>query len=139
MAQHTSKKTSAEKAFDHEAVTSVETALSRPDFLLDCIEMEDPSSSNIRHRIEGFCESAGMEKSQAKVISDKAGSIHHVPFEERADVLYQAVSPLLQNAKNKQLATRYLADFVKSSKLWQENFCNPKVLKDYQKSQAISR
>ena len=122
MAQHTSKKTSAEKAFDREAVSSVKTALSRPDFLLDCIEMEDPSSRNIRHRIEGFCESAGMEKGQAKVLSDKAGSIHHIPFEERADILYQAVSPLL-----------------KSSKLWQENFCDPKVLKDYQKIQTASR
>ena len=128
MAQHTSKKTSAEKAFDREAVSSVKTALSRPDFLLDCIEMEDPSSRNIRHRIEGFCESAGMEKGQAKVHSFQTSS-----------PVKQAVSPLLQNAKNKQSATRYLADFVKSSKLWQENFCDPKVLKDYQKIQTASR
>ena len=101
--------------------------------------MEETSSSTIRHRIADFCKSAGMEKEQAKELYEKAGSIHHIPFEERADALYSAVSPLLQNAKNKQMATRYLANFVKSSKLWQENFCDPKVLKDYQKTAELSR
>lgn len=124
--------TKIERAYDNEARSSVQIAMSRPTWLLDCIELEEyDNPERVQKRVENFCKACGMKDAMAKALAQEVEMKETTPFEQRADKLFAAVSPLLESAPHKKKAVRFLADFVKTSEVWQENLCDPVVLKNY--------